>query len=100
MWEEVVSTSEFFASGLLSLLGHSPTIASIREYSGQLNFSPEPLEDASLDLIVKAGSLAVQDEISDKDRLEIERKMREEVFGSGAVSRRLHLRAGKSQGFN
>jgi polyisoprenoid-binding protein YceI len=68
-----------FATGLLSLLGHSPTIA-IREYSGQLNFPPESLEDASLDLIVKAGSLAVQDEISDKDRAEIERKMREEVL--------------------
>lgn len=68
-----------FASGLLSGLGHNPTLA-VRDYSGQVSFTPGALADASLEFYVKANSLAVQDDVSDKDRREIERMMKEEVL--------------------
>ena len=68
-----------FAGGLLSGLAHSPTLA-IRDYSGQVTFTPGSLADASLEVRVKADSLALQDNVSDKDRREIERTMKEEVL--------------------
>lgn len=68
-----------FATGLLSVLGHSPTIA-IRDFTGEVQFSPTHAEEASLRLRIKADSLEVTDEVSDKDRREIEQQMREEVL--------------------
>jgi len=68
-----------FASGMLSALGHNPTIA-IRDYSGETNFSPEKIGEASLHLKINAASLAVTDNVSDKDRREMERTMNEEVL--------------------
>ena len=60
-----------FASGMLSALGHSPTIA-IRDFSGEIGFSPDHLEDAYLRLEIRAASLEVTDDISGKDRREME----------------------------
>jgi polyisoprenoid-binding protein YceI len=68
-----------FASGLLSVFGHSPTIA-IRDFTGEAHFSPTHPEESSLRLRIKADSLEVTDEVSDKDRQEIERQMRKEVL--------------------
>jgi polyisoprenoid-binding protein YceI len=68
-----------FATGLLSAFGHSPTIA-IRDFTGEVRFPPDHLEAASLRLRIKADSLVVTDEVSDKDRREIERQMREDVL--------------------
>ena len=68
-----------FATGLLSAFGHSPTIA-IRDFTGEAQFSPDQVEAASLRLRIKAESLAVADEVSDKDRREMERQMRDEVL--------------------
>ena len=68
-----------FATGLLSAFGHSPTIA-IREFSGTARFDPETLDSASLELRIQAASLTVADDISDKDRREIERQMFEDVL--------------------
>jgi polyisoprenoid-binding protein YceI len=68
-----------FATGMLSAFGHSPTIA-IRDFTGEVRFSPDHLEAASLRLQIKADSLVVTDEVSDKDRREIERQMREDVL--------------------
>lgn len=68
-----------FASGLFSALGHSPTLA-IRDYSGEAQFAAGTLEEACLTLKIKAASLTVQDNISDKDRREIERTMNQEVL--------------------
>ena len=68
-----------FAGGMLSALGHNPTIA-IRAFEGTAQFSPDTLEAASLKISIKADSLTVTDEVSDKDRQEIERQMREDVL--------------------
>lgn len=68
-----------FATGLLSAFGHSPTIA-IRDFAGEARFSPDNMEASLLRLQIKAESLEVADEVSDKDRREMERQMREEVL--------------------
>jgi polyisoprenoid-binding protein YceI len=68
-----------FATGLLSAFGHSPNIA-IRDFSGEARFHPETLDLASLQIRIPAASLTVADDISDKDRREMERQMREEVL--------------------
>lgn len=72
-------TVQAFASGLLSAFGHNPKIA-IRDISGEARFNPAAVEQSSLHLIVKAASLTVTDNISDKDRRDIERDMREKVL--------------------
>jgi polyisoprenoid-binding protein YceI len=68
-----------FATGLLSAFAHNPTIA-IHDFTGVAEFVPDTLERASLELRIKAISLEVVDNVSDKDRREIERQMREEVL--------------------
>jgi len=68
-----------FAAGLLSGLGHNPVIA-IRDFAGGAHWDPGAPEKASLSVTISAGSLSVQNDISDKDRREMERVMREEVL--------------------
>lgn len=72
-------TVRAFATGLLASMGHNPTIG-IRDFSGEVKFNPDQLEAGSFRLLVKASSLSVQDDISDKDRREIERLMNQEVL--------------------
>jgi len=79
------STSRFtvraFASGMLSALGHSPTIA-IRDFTGEANFDPAAPEKASLRIQIRADSLEVTDEVSNKDRKEMETAMNQKVLES------------------
>src|SRR5271156_6204085 len=67
------------ATGLLAAMGHNPNI-NIRDFSGEMNFDPDKLEAGSFQLVIKTSSLGVQDDISDKDRREIERLMNQEVL--------------------
>lgn len=67
------------AEGMLSMFGHDPVIA-IQGFGGDVRCVPDTLEDASLLLLVQAGSLAVVNRVSDKDRREMERGMREDVL--------------------
>jgi len=71
-------TVRAFAGGMLSSFAHNPTLA-IRDFGGEVEV-PGALERASLRLRVRADSLQLTDEVSDKDRKEIERLMREEVL--------------------
>ena len=75
-------TVRAFARGMLSAFGHSPAFA-IRQYSGVVQFNPETLEGTSLRIAVEAASLEVADDISDKDRRDIEREMRDRVLEIG-----------------
>ncbi len=68
-----------FASGIFSAFGHNPTIA-IRDFKGEARLTPETIEPALIELKINAGSLEVADEISEKDRREINQKMRDEVL--------------------
>ena len=72
-------TVQAFATGLLAKMGHNPTIG-IRDLSGEMKFNPDKLEAGSFRLVIKAASLSVQDDISDKDLREIERLMKQEIL--------------------
>lgn len=72
-------TVHAFVTGLLSSMGHSPTIG-IGSFSGEVKFNPDKPEAGSFRLAIKASSLSVQDDISDKDRREIERLMNQDVL--------------------
>lgn len=67
-----------FAGGMLSAVGHNPTFA-IRRFEGDVHFNPEK-PAGSLALRIAADSIAVQSEMSDKDRKEIERVTKQEVL--------------------
>lgn len=67
------------ATGVLAAFGHNPTIA-FRRFSGWLEFDPDRPQDASFQMTVPANSCEVTDDISSKDRHEMERQMREEVL--------------------
>jgi polyisoprenoid-binding protein YceI len=68
-----------FADGLFSVLGHDPLIA-ICGFGGDARFVPGTLDAGSLLLLVQSDSLVVLNEVSEKDRREMERAMREEVL--------------------
>lgn len=72
-------TVQATATGLLAKMGHNPNVG-IRDFSGEMKFDPEKLEAGSFRLVIKTSSLSVLDDISDKDRREIERLMSQEVL--------------------
>jgi polyisoprenoid-binding protein YceI len=72
-------TLQVFAGGLLSAFGHSPSIA-IRDFSGEAQVNPTDPTQSFLRVVIKAESLTVKDDISDKDRREIERVMQQEIL--------------------
>ena len=74
-------TVRAFASGMLSALGHSPTIA-IRNFTGEADFDPANPEQALLRVQIRADSLEVTDDINNKDRREIESTMNQKVLES------------------
>ena len=60
-------------------MGHSPTIG-IHTFSGEVDFDPAAPETGRLSLNIQAASLRVEDDISDKDRREMERVMKADVL--------------------
>src|SRR5215469_10157357 len=74
-------TVQAFASGVPSAFGRNPRIA-IRDFAGETQFDAEHFEDATLRITAKAASLEVADDISDKDRCEMERQMQQDVLES------------------
>ena len=72
-------TVQAFAAGLLAGLGHNPTIG-IRDFAGEVGFAPGTFAEASLRIVVRTASLAVLDNVKEKDRQEIERTMRDDVL--------------------
>ena len=74
-------TVRAFATGLLSAFGHNPTIA-IPDFEGEVLVNSSALEQGSLRIVIQSALLVVTDDINDKDREEIERRMHEEVLES------------------
>lgn len=72
-------TVQVFSGGLLSAFGHNPTIA-IREFVGEAQLNLDDIEQSSLRITINAASLAVRDDIADKDRREMERTMQQEIL--------------------
>jgi len=64
---------------MLSGLGHNP-IVGIPDFGGEANWDPGDPKQAFVRLKMSAASLAVQNDMSEKDRREIQRAMREEVL--------------------
>jgi polyisoprenoid-binding protein YceI len=77
--EQSTFTVQAFAQGLFSAFGHNPTLA-VRRYEGEARFVPETLKDAQARLVIDANSLVVTGDVKEKDRVEIERMMREDVL--------------------
>ena len=77
--EESTFTVQAFAEGLFSAFGHDPVIG-IRDFSGEAKFVLGTFEDASVNVVINASSLAVVNDVKEKDRQEIERMMRDEVL--------------------
>jgi polyisoprenoid-binding protein YceI len=67
------------AGGLLSFAAHDHNIA-VRSFSGEVQFTYGNVEPASMQITIKADSLAVTDKVSDSDRQKIESTMRDEVL--------------------
>lgn len=74
-------TVQAFAEGLFSAFGHNPKL-NAREISGEVHLDRADLAQSTLNLSVKADSLKVADDVSEKDRKEIERMMKEDVLES------------------
>jgi polyisoprenoid-binding protein YceI len=88
-------TVHAFATGLLSAMGHNPIIG-IRDFNGEMRFDPDKLEAGSFQLSIRASSLGVQNDISDKDRREIERLMNQEVLETAKFPEILYEASGIS----
>ncbi len=78
-------TVRVFAGGMLSALGHSPTLA-IRDFDGEAGFDPAVPSQASLRIKIRADSLEVTDDISSKDRREMESTMNAEGARNREIS--------------
>lgn len=72
-------TVQVFSGGLLSAFGHSPTIA-IHDFAGEVQVSAEEFERSSLKVTINPESMTVQNDVSDKDRREMERTMKQEIL--------------------
>jgi polyisoprenoid-binding protein YceI len=72
-------TVRAFAAGLFSGLGHNPVIG-IRDFSGEVSFTPDNLAGSSIGMTINAGSFEVQNDVSEKDRSEITRTMNDQVL--------------------
>jgi polyisoprenoid-binding protein YceI len=70
-----------FSTGILAGFGHDPTLLA-RDFSGEIRVPPGGPVEGSLDLRVKAKSLAASNDIKEKDRREIERIMHGEILES------------------
>ncbi len=74
-------TVQAFSTGLLSAFGHSPKIA-VRDIQGDVRFvsTGASLQDVKLQVVIQADTMGVIDDISDKDRREINRQTHDEVL--------------------
>ncbi len=72
-------TVQAFAEGLFSAFGHDPVLA-IKDFTGEAQFVPGSFESASLKITIKAESIVLSNEVKEKDRIEIEQTMREQVL--------------------
>jgi polyisoprenoid-binding protein YceI len=69
------------ATGILSAMGHNPTIG-VREFTGNVDFDPHQALAEHFTIAINARSLAVTDDISSKDRKEMERVMNQDLLES------------------
>ena len=71
--------AQAFAKGLLSAFGHNPRLA-VRSFEAEAEFDPVAPEAAWARISARADSLVVIDDLSERDRHEIERVTRGELL--------------------
>jgi len=74
-------TVRAFATGFLASLGHNPTI-SIPDFEGEVRLNPDAVEQSTLRLVIHAASMNATNDVSAKDKEEINRRMQQEVLES------------------
>jgi polyisoprenoid-binding protein YceI len=72
-------TVQAFAAGMLGGFAHSPKLA-IRTFEGELRLAPDLPAKSSFSLTVQSSSLELIDNVKEKDRVEIQKTMMEEVL--------------------
>lgn len=72
-------TVQAFAEGMLSFMGHNPTFA-VRRYGGEIQFAEGDEKVEQMLVIAHTESLFLRDNVSEKDRDEIENTMRSDVL--------------------
>ena len=72
-------TVQAFAAGVLSAMGHNPRIG-IRSFNGEVDFNAETELAGGFRLSMRADSFSVLDDISDKDRREMDAMMKNDVL--------------------
>ena len=70
-----------FAAGMLSSMGHNPTIG-VRDITGEIQFESGTLANASLRVYMKTASMWVTDQMREKDKRDIEDNMHNDVLES------------------
>jgi polyisoprenoid-binding protein YceI len=65
----------------LATFGHDPVIAA-RDFTGEAQFEPDTLENASVHVEISASTLEVSGGANDKDKAEIEQRMHRDVLES------------------
>jgi polyisoprenoid-binding protein YceI len=76
-------TVQAFAGGLLSGFAHNPTIT-IRDFTGEVQLTPDAPEDAALQMTIRDDALEVTGNVNQRDVPEIEKTMRTEVLETAA----------------
>jgi polyisoprenoid-binding protein YceI len=74
-------TVKALASGLISVIAHSPTFA-IRDIAGEASFEPDSLAQASLWMSANPTGFELKDEVTNDERRVIHRVMHDEVLQS------------------
>ncbi|MGI9054567.1 MAG: YceI family protein [Pyrinomonadaceae bacterium] len=74
-----------YAEGVLSFMGHNPTF-SVRRYGGEIQFAAGDRAVESMLVVAEADSLSLRDNVSQKDRAEIENTMRGQVLETDKFS--------------
>lgn len=72
-------TVQAFATGMLSVFGHNPTIA-IRDYDCDIQFSPDTVDNATVRMTVRTSAMEVVDEMKNDDRKKLEQAMYDQVL--------------------
>ncbi len=72
-------TVQAFASGLLAGFGHNPIFV-VRDFAGELIFSPDQPGDCSYSMTVQSPSLQLSDGLTEHERQEIQRIAMDEVL--------------------
>ncbi|HWW82243.1 MAG TPA: YceI family protein [Vicinamibacterales bacterium] len=98
-------TIRAFAGGLLSAFAHNPTFV-VRQFVGHVVFDPSNPSKSSVSVSLQAASLDLIDSVSESDRREIERILRENVLEIERFpaitfeSRHIEVKEGKHGGYH